>query len=175
MSKTNACPVCGVGHLTRHAVTEEITYKGITNGYEHVYSVCDVCQVDQVDAEEMRMNKRSVIRLKKTIDGLLTGDEIRAIRKDWHITQDEASLIFGGGPKAFSKYETDDVAQSESMDKLVRTAAKFPQVFSDLCTTAKVTPIAPDMSKVTVQHSVFTWSGDYEIVSAQPKVVECMH
>ncbi|HIE4322267.1 TPA: type II toxin-antitoxin system MqsA family antitoxin [Serratia marcescens] len=175
MSKTNVCPVCGAGHLTRQSVVEEITYKGVTKFYDHAYSVCDVCQVDQVGAEEMRMNKRSVIRLKKTIDGLLTGDEIRAIRKDWGITQDEASLIFGGGPKAFSKYETDDVVQSESMDKLVRTAAKFPLVFSDLCATAKVTPTAPEMSKVTVQRSVFTWSGNYEIVSAQPKVVEGIH
>lgn len=175
MSKCNVCPVCGAGHLTSQSIAEEITYKGVTKVYEHVFSVCNVCQVDQVGAEEMRMNKRSVIRLKKAIDGLLAGDEIRAIRKDWRITQDEASLIFGGGPKAFSKYETDDVVQSESMDKLIRTAAKFPQVFSDLCTTAKVTPTAPEMTKVTVQHSVFTWSGNYEIVSAQTKVVEGMH
>lgn len=175
MSIKNICPVCGAGHLTRQSVVEKITYKGITERYEHVFSLCDVCLVDQVDAEEMRLNKRAVIRLKKVIDGLLPGDEMKAIRKAWCITQDEASLVFGGGPKAFSKYETDDVAQSESMDKLIRTAAKFPQVFSDLCIAAGVKPAVKKTTSLRIQHSIFTWSGSGEIMTAQPDVVENVH
>lgn len=175
MSKNNVCPVCGAGHLTRQSVAEKLTYKGITETYEHVFSVCDVCFVDQADAEEMRLNKRAVIRLKKVIDGLLPGDEMKSIRKGWGITQDEASLIFGGGPKAFSKYETDDIAQSESMDKLIRTAAKFPQVFSDLCTVAGIKPAVIEVKSLRVQHSIFIWSGSGENMTAHPDVVEHAH
>ncbi|HFV4041962.1 TPA: type II toxin-antitoxin system MqsA family antitoxin, partial [Escherichia coli] len=50
----------------------------------------------------------------------------------WMITQQKASSIFGGGPKAFSKYESDDVIQSEAMDKLMRLAAEVPDAFKRL-------------------------------------------
>ncbi|MEC5375566.1 type II toxin-antitoxin system MqsA family antitoxin [Pseudocitrobacter sp. MW920760] len=175
MSMIKLCPVCGSGHLTRQSTIESITYKGFTESYAHLFSVCDICHVDQVDAEEMRANKRSVIRLKKVIDGLLTGDEMKAIRTSWRISQDDASRIFGGGPKAFSKYENDDVAQSESMDKLIRTANKFPQVFSDLCSAAGVTPLTAIATTITVKRTVFTWSGSAETMSAQPDIVENFH
>ena len=175
MSQKKICPVCGAGHLTRQSVVEKITYNGSTEAYDHVFSICDVCLVDQVDAEEMRLNKRAVIRLKKVIDGLLTGEEVRSLRNRWCITQDEASLVFGGGPKAFSKYETDDVIQSESMDKLIRTAAKFPQVFSELCSSAGITPSLLKISTIVVKHSIFTWSGSSETMSAQADVVEKAH
>ncbi|WP_368301350.1 type II toxin-antitoxin system MqsA family antitoxin [Kluyvera sichuanensis] len=175
MSNTKLCPVCGSGHLTRRSTTESITYKGFTESYDHIFSECDLCLVDQVDAEEMRTNKRSVIRLKKIIDGLLTGDEMRAIRKSWCISQDDASRIFGGGPKAFSKYETDDVAQSESMDKLIRTAAKFPQVFSELCNMAGVSRSESMVRIVRIQQSSFSWSGSAEIMSAEPDFAEASH
>lgn len=175
MSQKKLCPVCGSGHLTRHSSIESITYRDCTKSYKHIFSLCDLCLVDQVDAEEMRLNKRSVIRLKKIIDGLLPGDEMKAIRMNWGISQDEAARIFGGGPKAFSKYETDDVAQSEAMDKLVRTAAKYPQVFSYLCSAAGVVPSVVASATVRVQKIVFTWSGSAEIMSAHPDVVENVH
>ncbi|MBW6086689.1 hypothetical protein KZ779_20740 [Escherichia coli] len=40
--------------------------------------------------------------------------------------------IWWGGPKAFSKYESDDVIQSEAMDKLMRLAAEVPDAFKRL-------------------------------------------
>ena len=175
MSNKKLCPVCGAGHLTRRSTTESITYKGFTKSYAHIFSVCDLCLVEQVDSEEMRANKRSVIRLKKTIDGLLTGDEMRSIRNNWGISQDEASRIFGGGPQAFSKYETDDVAQSESMDKLIRTAVKFPQVFSELCSVAGVSQPGALVTIIRVQQSSFSWSGSAEIMSAEPDFAETSH
>lgn len=48
------------------------------------------------------------------------------------LSQDDAAEIFGGGPKAFSKYENDDVAQSEAMDKMIRLAAQLPTAFEHL-------------------------------------------
>lgn len=175
MSKMKLCPVCGAGHLNSKSSVERITYKGVTENYKHIFSVCDTCLVEQVGAEEMRLNKRSVIRLKKIIDGLLPGDEMKAIRKGWCISQDEAALIFGGGPKAFSKYENDDIAQSESMDKLIRIAAKFPQVFSELCSVAGVSPSVPSTASISFQGIVFTWSGSYETMSAEPDLMELSH
>ena len=36
------------------------------------------------------------------------------------MTQGQTARLFSGGPVAFSKYENDDVAHSESMDNLLR-------------------------------------------------------
>jgi HTH-type transcriptional regulator/antitoxin MqsA len=61
-----------------------------------------------------------MVAFKKEVDGLLTGAQVRALRERLGINQSEAAKIFGGGLVAFSKYESDDVSQSEAMDKLLR-------------------------------------------------------
>lgn len=70
-----------------------------------------------------------MVAFKKEVDGLLTGAEVHALREKLGLSQAEAAQVFGGGPVAFSKYENDDVAQSEAMDKLLRLAAELPGVF----------------------------------------------
>jgi putative zinc finger/helix-turn-helix YgiT family protein len=94
--------------------------------------VCDVCGIEQAHANDMRDNKRKLLEERRRIDGLLSGNEIRAIRKALGVNQAEAAKIFGGGPVAFSKYESGDVTQSESMDKLLRVAFAVPRAFSFL-------------------------------------------
>ncbi|WP_341829237.1 type II TA system antitoxin MqsA family protein [Thiomicrorhabdus marina] len=66
---------------------------------------------------------------KKHVDSLLSAEEIRRMREAWGIDQKQAAAIFGGGPVAFSKYENNDVMQSEGMDKLLRAAWYAPDVF----------------------------------------------
>ena len=51
------------------------------------------------------------------------------LRKQYKITQAQAAQLFGGGPVAFSKYENDDVAQSEAMDTLLRLVRRSPEAF----------------------------------------------
>jgi HTH-type transcriptional regulator/antitoxin MqsA len=71
-----------------------------------------------------------MVAFKKEVDGLLTGAEVRALRKRLGLKQAEAAKVFGGGIVAFSKYESDDVTQSEAMDKLMRLVDRIPQVFN---------------------------------------------
>ena len=69
---------------------------------------------------------------RKSVDGLLTGTEIVALRKQYSLTQDQAAQLFGGGPVAFSKYENDDVSQSEAMDSLLRLVRESEAAFGVL-------------------------------------------
>jgi HTH-type transcriptional regulator/antitoxin MqsA len=78
---------------------------------------------------ESKLNKRIVMAFRKQVDGLLTGGEITALRKQYKLTQAQAAQLFGGGPVAFSKYENDDVAQSEAMDTLLRLVRRSPEAF----------------------------------------------
>ncbi len=122
----NICPICEEGVLTHHNDVEEEEYRGQTRSIAFVYSDCAACGSEQVNAAQSRVNKRAMLAFKKEVDGLLTGQEIKALRKRYHLTQAQADSIFGGGPVAFSKYEADDVMQSEPMDNLLRVASQIP-------------------------------------------------
>ena len=54
---------------------------------------------------------------------------IRAIREACHLSQQEAARVFGGGPKAFEKYESGEIAPSSAMTRLLLLAARHPNLF----------------------------------------------
>jgi len=54
---------------------------------------------------------------------------IRAIREVCGLSQQEAARVFGGGPKAFEKYESGEVSPSSSMTRLLLLAARRPELF----------------------------------------------
>ena len=83
-------------------------------------------------AKEGKLNKRGIMAFRKSVDGLLTGAEICALREKYKLTQSHAAKLFGGGPVAFSKYENDDVAQSEAMDNLLRLVRRSETAFLEL-------------------------------------------
>jgi len=128
----NTCPICGEGHLEEHIGKNSVEYNGQNAELDMLYSVCDVCGSEQSNSIQLRTNKRAMIAFKKQVDGLLSGAEVRALRDRLGINQAAAADIFGGGPVAFSKYEKDDVSQSEAMDKLLRLADTLPDSFSHL-------------------------------------------
>jgi len=46
---------------------------------------------------------------------VLEPEEIRRIRKKLHLSQEEAGLLIGGGPRAFQKYESGDLLPSRAI------------------------------------------------------------
>jgi HTH-type transcriptional regulator / antitoxin MqsA len=146
MNTKELCPICGEGHVTSCVDKVEHEYKGQKAMLPLHYQVCDVCTSDFAGMEESRLNKRAVMAFRKSVDGLLTGDEIRALRDKYKLTQGQAAKLFGGGPVAFSKYENDDVAHSEAMDTLLRLVGRNAAAFWDLVDekglTAELAPVA---------------------------------
>ncbi len=132
MTSRTLCPLCEAGNLHVRSELTEVEYRDRKVMLDSYYAVCDACGAEQVTAEQARQNKRATMAFRKACDGLLTGAEVRSIRELLHITQGQAAQIFGGGPVAFSKYESDDVAQSSAMDKLLRVAVGVPDAFLHL-------------------------------------------
>ncbi|MGM7448388.1 type II toxin-antitoxin system MqsA family antitoxin [Idiomarina sp. ST20R2A10] len=126
------CDLCGEGTLEEKQGVNTVTYKSVSKDLRNDFCECDVCGVEVTLPQQTRDNKRRMVAFKKEVNGLLTGSEVLAIRKQLGLKQSEAAQIFGGGSVAFAKYEADDVTQSEGMDKLLRIAAEFPPVFSYL-------------------------------------------
>ncbi|MBX3660348.1 MAG: type II toxin-antitoxin system MqsA family antitoxin [Ramlibacter sp.] len=129
MNSKELCPICGDGHVTDHVDQVESEYKGCKAMVPLHYQLCDACHSDFAGANQSRLNKRGVMAFRKSVDGLLTGAEVCALRDKYKLTQAQAAKLFGGGPVAFSKYENDDVVQSESMDTLLRLALANEDAF----------------------------------------------
>ncbi|MDD2712380.1 MAG: type II toxin-antitoxin system MqsA family antitoxin [Simplicispira sp.] len=129
MDEKAVCALCAEGHVTPHVREVETEYKGQKAMLPVHYQLCDTCTSDYVGAAESKLNKREVMAWRKQVDGLLTGAEITALRKQYKLTQSQAAKLFGGGPVAFSKYENDDVVQSEAMDTLLRLVRRSKEAF----------------------------------------------
>lgn len=133
MKNNSLCPICGEGLLHEKITLSLREHSGVKKMVPLHSSECSECGSDIVDEKQASLNKRLMTEFYKEADGLLTGEEIKQIRKVLHLTQTEASKIFGGGSNAFTKYENDDVTQSVAMDKLMRLTVEMPEVFSRLC------------------------------------------
>lgn len=136
--ENKVCPICEDGVLTLKEGVNETVHKGVKGAVSFFYEECDACGSEQADAHLSLKNKRLMIAFRKQAEGLLTGEEVRAVRERLNLKQSVAARIFGGGPTAFSKYESDDVAQSVAMDKLLRVADGLPQAYRYLCELAGV-------------------------------------
>jgi len=132
MDDKTLCPLCGEGHVTPRTENTVTEYRGQQGTVALQYIECDVCGSEIAGDAEGRANKRAVLRFRKTVDGLLTGEEVRAIRKKYQLTQAQAAKLLGGGLVAFSKYENDDVAHSDAMDNLLRLVRRSEEAFWEL-------------------------------------------
>lgn len=132
MNTQDLCPLCGAGHVIAQVEQVENEYKGRTTLLPQHFKQCDHCGSEVAGAAEAKLNKRALMAWRKEVDGLLTGAEVTALRNQYRLTQAQAAHLFGGGPVAFSKYENDDVAQSEAMDTLLRLVRRSPEAFRAL-------------------------------------------
>jgi len=132
MKNISMCSICEEGNFQTYIESNVVEYKGNKQNLAMHYSECDCCGSETITPTQSRTNKRLMTEFKKQIDGLLTGKELKTLRLELGLTQADAANIFGGGPVAFSKYEADDVAQSEAMDKLLRVAQSVPEAYSFL-------------------------------------------
>ena len=123
------CPVCGEGKCKRKTITETFRYKGHRLAIpDYVVYVCSRCHEEFLDHSLIRPHQQKIRDWQRAIDGLLTAEEIRHLRITLGLTQEEFSLLLGGGKKAFARYETGAVRQSVAMDNLLRAVQKHPSL-----------------------------------------------
>ena len=126
------CPFCDGTNLSvveSHAQHEIDGQQVSVPAHSHA---CGDCGALFGNGADMRFNARAMRAATKRARKLLTGEEVRAIRERLGLTQAKAAELFGGGPVAFSKYESDDIAQSEGMNMLLRLIDLHPQLVEDV-------------------------------------------
>ena len=98
LSEGKVCPVCGEGKVQRKTITETFTYKGHRLRIPNypVYR-CSRCKDELLDHRLIQPHQQQIRDWQRGIDGLLSAEEIRAVRKSLGLTQEELSLLLGGG------------------------------------------------------------------------------
>jgi len=114
-----SCPICG-GVLEREDRVIVYSYKDHTKELRQSGDYCIKCKEGFLSPEDLKISQKSLADFKREVDHLLTTDEVRAIRKKLKLTQEKASSLFGGGIRAFHKYETGENAQSKPLDILLK-------------------------------------------------------
>lgn len=125
--KEDTCPICDKGKLKKQVKDKVFKYKGesITiPGY--VTFNCDVCGDAVVDNGTLRESGKILKDFQRKVDGMLSGEEIKKIRKKLDLTQEELAEIIGGGLKSVARYESGQVCQSKGMDNLLKILDAYP-------------------------------------------------
>lgn len=129
--ETQKCPICGAGGLQKTVGTETFEYKGQEIAIpDYIAYVCPGCGEAIVDPETLKKSGKMLKDFQRQVDGLLTGQQIKRIRKKLGLTQEQMAEIVGGGLKSFARYESGQVCQSKGMDNLLRILDAYPEMLN---------------------------------------------
>lgn len=123
------CPLCDKTHeIEERKRNTTITIKGEEVAYEERFYFCSNADEDENEfesgtmANENLLNARNAYRVKK---GLLTSDEIVAIRESYGLSQVDLAKLLGWGEATISRYETKAI-QDEAYDTMLRLVKDNP-------------------------------------------------
>lgn len=108
------CPNTGTP-LRRGARPLTLSYKGESITLDMPGWDCEDCAESIHTGEDMKSSDRTLNLLKARAEGLAEPQEIRRIRTKLELTQEQAGLLIGGGPRAFQKYESGNLLPSHGI------------------------------------------------------------
>lgn len=132
------CPDCGCDMaLSTEPITEE--YRGekiAVDGIEHY--VCPECGEYAVGADESKRLARELVRKYAEARGLLTPEQVAAVRRKTGLSQGDFQEILGVSGVTVSRWETGKAQQSKMADNFLRIIDKFGCVAPELMQRAEV-------------------------------------
>jgi HTH-type transcriptional regulator/antitoxin MqsA len=129
-----ADPVCPETGAPMHRDTRPmtLTYQGETITFDMPGWYCDTSEESIRSGQDMKVSDRMLNLLKARAEGLLEPEEIRRIRKRLGLTQADAGVLIGGGPRAFQKYETGDLLPSRAISSALMLLDHDPEALAVL-------------------------------------------
>ena len=128
------CPICGREGM--EVVTKDFpyTYKGETIVIKNVTGeYCPSCDDMILGGEDLqRVSDESMTLVKRVNATVIDPSYIVAVRKKLKLSQAAANKIFGGGPNAFSRYETGKALPSQSLIQLLRLLDRHPDLLAEV-------------------------------------------
>ena len=92
------CTCCMEEHDVKTVmVRERNTFKGVTVEYDAEYCYCDRADETYEDEQQISQNDIAMKNAYRAHEGLLTSDQITAIRARYGISQSDLCLLLGWG------------------------------------------------------------------------------
>ena len=131
------CPCCMEEHDVQRITTEESNvFKGVPIVYNAEYYYCDRADEAYADEEQISSNDIAMKNSYREKVGLLTSNQIMAIRAQYGISQSDLCLLLGWGRKTITRYESHQV-QDVAHDTILRKLNSDPEWFLQLLQAGK--------------------------------------
>ena len=130
------CPSCGIGNLVESERDVPYTYKGKKTVLKAVKGrFCDnrKCREIVLDKDGSARTSRTMLEFNKKVNAELTPIALLTqVREQFELTQQQAAKVFGGGPNAFSRYESGKTKPSVALVKLFKVLKEHPELFEEI-------------------------------------------
>lgn len=131
------CTCCMNEHEVQFVqMREQTTFKSKNITYNANYMYCDIADEYYVDEHQMQENDINLKNAYRREVGLLTSDDIVAIRTKYGITQSDLCTLLGWGGKTVTRYESHQV-QDRAHDVILKKLDQDPEWFLMLLKDAK--------------------------------------
>lgn len=131
------CISCMEEHEVKEVlVPESSTFKNTKISYDAHYMYCDKTDELCMNEHQVRENNIHLKEAYRKVKGLLSAEEIVAIRKKYKITQSDLCILLGWGEKTITRYESYQV-QDKAHDTILRKIDRDPEWFISLLNAAK--------------------------------------
>ena len=126
------CPVCARGKLERGVQLQTFRYKGKKLCYEQPGAWCNACGEGILENADMVATEKLLSNFRANLDGYLTSEEIRRIRKKLGLTRKRAEEMLGADRHTFSRYEAGGARPPRALDTLLRLLDHHPELLQEI-------------------------------------------
>jgi HTH-type transcriptional regulator/antitoxin MqsA len=140
------CPTCETGDLVAAVRDVPYTYKGkktIIKAVKGQFCGNPKCREVVMDMGESVRTSKEMLDFNKKVNAELTPiDLLTQVREQLNLTQQQAAKVFGGGPNAFSRYESGKTKPPVALVKLFRVLNKHPDLYREIAETGDRAAVA---------------------------------
>ena len=131
-SNLDSCPECG-GVIARvqTIVETRIGRRSIPVSGEFLQCQGECREIYFAPGESDELWRRAAV-IARAEDGLLAPQEIRDIRRQHDLTQQQLEVLLNVGPKTVVRWERGTVVQNAATDTLLRLLRDVPEVYEHL-------------------------------------------
>lgn len=130
------CPACGTGKFVAGVRDVPYAYKGkktVIKSVKGNFCGNSKCREVVMDLGESVRVSREMLAFNKKVNARLTPiDLLTQVRRQLDLTQHQAARVFGGGPNAFSRYESGKTKPPVALVKLFKVLSKHPDLFKEI-------------------------------------------
>jgi len=86
---------------------------------EDRFTKCDACAAEYYSPEQSKSADRRLVDARRRAERMMTGEEIKALRQSFQLSQQQFEAILGIGAKTVVRWENNTAVQSKAIDNVL--------------------------------------------------------